>query len=77
MRHLLKDKLEEHGSTRDWSHITKQQGMFFFSGLTVEQCESLIRDHSVYVVKNGRMAVPGINEKNVDYVARCIHEVTK
>lgn len=77
MRHLLKSKLDEIGSSRDWSHVLKQQGMFFYSGLNVEQCESLIRDHSIYVVKNGRMAVPGINEKNVDYVARCLHHVTK
>lgn len=77
MRQLLKLKLAEVGSTHDWSHITRQQGMFFYSGLNVEQCETLIRDHSVYVVKNGRMAVPGVNEKNVDYVAKCIHDVTK
>ncbi|KAG5666522.1 hypothetical protein PVAND_014543 [Polypedilum vanderplanki] len=77
MRHLLKRKLEEIGSSHDWSHVLKQQGMFFYSGLSVEQCESLIRDHSIYVVKNGRMAIPGINEKNVDYVVKCLHEVTK
>lgn len=77
MRHLLKGKLEAIGSQHDWSHITKQQGMFFYSGLNLEQCEKLIRDHSIYVVKNGRIAVPGINENNVDYVAECIHHVTK
>lgn len=54
MRHLLKEKLDNIGSTRDWSHLVKQRGMFFFSGLSVDQCESLINDHSIYVVKNGR-----------------------
>lgn len=77
MRHLLKNKLEENGSTLDWSHLVKQKGMFFFSGLDVKQCESLINDHSIYVVKNGRFAVPGINEHNVDYLAKCLHDVTK
>jgi aspartate aminotransferase, mitochondrial len=77
MRHLLKQKLEENGSIRDWNHLIKQKGMFFYSGLTVEECESLINDHSIYVVKNGRFAVPGINEHNVDYLAKCLHLVTK
>ncbi|XP_070508487.1 aspartate aminotransferase, mitochondrial-like [Chironomus tepperi] len=77
MRELLTMKLKACGSSHDWSHIMKQQGMFFFSGLTVEQCEKLINEHSIYVVKNGRMAIPGINENNVDYVAECLHHVTK
>lgn len=77
MRELLMTKLQDCGSNRDWSHLVKQKGMFFFSGLSVEQCERLINDHSIYVVKNGRMAVPGINEYNVDYLARCLHLVTK
>lgn len=77
MRQLLAQKLDETGSTRDWSHLLKQRGMFFFSGLNVEQCEKLINDYSIYVVKNGRLAVPGINENNIDYLAHCLHQVTK
>lgn len=77
MRQLLTDKLRECGSSRDWSHLTQQKGMFFYSGLSVQQCERLINDHSIYVVKNGRIAVPGINENNVDYLAQCMHHVTK
>lgn len=46
MRQLLSRKLIEFGSTHDWSHLMKQKGMFFFSGLSVKQCESLINDHS-------------------------------
>lgn len=69
MRHLLFHKLQENGSSRDWSHLIKQRGMFFFSGLSYDQCEDLINNHSIYVVKNGRIAVPGINHHNVDYIA--------
>lgn len=29
------------GSTRDWSHITKQIGMFCYSGLNPEQVSSV------------------------------------
>lgn len=77
MRELLTVRLKATGTSRDWNHIMKQQGMFLYSGLSVDQCEKLIRDHSIYVVKNGRMAMPGINENNVDYVAECLHQVTK
>lgn len=77
MRQLLFTKLNDSGSSRDWSHLVKQRGMFFYSGLNVSQCESLINDHSIYLVKNGRMSVPGINENNVDYLAHCLHNVTK
>lgn len=77
MRKLLAKKLQETGSTRDWSHLLMQNGMFFFSGLSIEQCEKLINEHSIYVVKNGRLAVPGINETNVDYLAHCLHQVSK
>ncbi|CRL07960.1 CLUMA_CG020839, isoform A [Clunio marinus] len=77
MRQVLLDKLHQNGSSRDWSHLMKQKGMFFYSGLSVEQCEQLINEHSIYVVKNGRMSVCGINEHNVDYLAHCLHKVTK
>jgi aspartate/tyrosine/aromatic aminotransferase len=46
MRQLLSKKLVECGSIQDWSHLTKQKGMFFYSGLSVHQCESLINEHS-------------------------------
>lgn len=77
MRQLLTKKLHDTGTSRDWKHLLMQKGMFFYSGLSVEQCEKLINDHSVYVIRNGRIAVPGINEQNVDYVAHCLHQVTK
>ena len=31
MREMLKSRLETLGSTRDWSHVTKQIGMFCFT----------------------------------------------
>ena len=37
MRALLREGLKAAGSTKDWSHITSQIGMFCFSGMTTEQ----------------------------------------
>lgn len=41
MRTLLRKSLAEAGSSRDWSHITSQIGMFCFSGMTPEQVRSV------------------------------------
>ena len=37
MRDLLVSKLAAAGSTRDWSHITDQIGMFCYTGLDKDQ----------------------------------------
>ena len=42
MREQLVENLADLGSTRDWSHVTNQIGMFCFSGLTPDQvCRAL------------------------------------
>ena len=37
MRTMLKNNLKKEGSTRNWSHITEQIGMFCFTGLNKDQ----------------------------------------
>ena len=37
MRAQLKDLLAKEGSTRNWEHITKQIGMFCFTGISPQQ----------------------------------------
>ena len=37
MRAQLEDRLKKEGSSRNWSHITKQIGMFAFTGLDTAQ----------------------------------------
>ena len=51
--------------------------MFAFSGLTPEQCDRLKNEYHIYVVRNGRISIAGLNSKNMDYVAKAIHEITK
>lgn len=77
MRHLLKQKLTEAGSTRNWDHLTSQTGMFCFSGFSEKQSKELMENYSVYILSNGRLSIPGISTKNVEYLASCIHNVTK
>ena len=77
MRKSLKQKLEEIGSKINWEHLTKQKGMFSFTGLNPEQCDRLKNEFHIYIVRSGRMSVPGLNPSNLEYVAKAFHEVTK
>ena len=65
------------GSSRNWSHIEKQIGMFAFTGLTTEQVEQLRKEYSIFMTKDARMSVAGLSTHNVEYVAKAMHSVTK
>lgn len=77
MRTQLRDNLKKEGSTKDWSHITDQIGMFCFTGMTPDQVGKLMKEHSVYLTKDGRIAIVGITSKNVGYLAQAMHQATK
>uniref|UniRef100_A0A7I4XWJ8 Aspartate aminotransferase n=1 Tax=Haemonchus contortus TaxID=6289 RepID=A0A7I4XWJ8_HAECO len=77
MRKQLRDLLAKEGSKRNWQHITDQIGMFCFTGINPQQVEKLIKEHSVYLTKDGRISVAGISSNNVGYFARALHAVTK
>ena len=77
MRQALRAALEKSGVKGDWSHITKQIGMFSFTGLTEKQVEQMIKKHAIYMTKDGRISVCGINTKNVEYIASAIKDVVE
>lgn len=77
MREKLVSYLKQHGSKRDWSHITNQIGMFCFSGLTPQQVDRLASEFHIYLTRNGRISIAGVTSKNVEYLAKSMHEVTK
>jgi len=77
VRSKLVDELKALGSTRDWRHITDQIGMFCFTGMTPQQVDRIIAEHSVYLTKNGRISMAGVTSKNVAYLAKAMHSVTK
>lgn len=76
MRNLLAQKLKDAGAG-DFDFITKQNGMFSFSGLTKPQVDKLRDEYGIYIVGTGRMCVAGINDDNVDYLADAIAKVVK
>ena len=77
MRQLLVKTLKEKGVPGDYSFITRQRGMFSFSGLTPEQVEALKKKFAIYIVGSGRINVAGITEQNVGPLCDAIADVVK
>jgi aspartate aminotransferase, cytoplasmic len=77
MRKALRRKLEELGTPGTWKHITDQIGMFSFTGLTEKQVLRIREDAHVYMTKNGRVSMAGLNTGNVEYVAKAIDRVVR
>ena len=75
MRQALVDGLKAAGVQRDMSFITKQIGMFSYSGLTKDQMVRLRNEFGVYGTDTGRMCVAALNSKNVAYVCESIAKV--
>ncbi|KAK4398147.1 Aspartate aminotransferase, mitochondrial [Sesamum angolense] len=77
MRTALRETLEKLGSPLPWEHVTKQIGMFCYSGMTPEQVDRLTKEYHIYMTRNGRISMAGVTTGNVGYLANAIHEVTK
>lgn len=77
MRKALRSKLEEMGTPGTWNHITDQIGMFSFTGLSEKQVLELRDVSHVYMTKNGRISMAGLNSHNIDYFAKAVDKVVK
>ena len=74
-RQLFVDAMKDRVPDRDFSFISRQRGMFSFSGLTPDQVQQLRTKYSIYIVGSGRINVASLTEKNIDYVSQSIAEV--
>jgi aspartate aminotransferase len=75
MRSLFVHTLAEKGADRDFSFITRQRGMFSYSGLTKDHVAKLRDKHAVYIVGSGRINVAGMTEANMDKLCEAIVDV--
>ena len=75
MRELFVKTLKQKGAKGDFSFITKQNGMFSFSGLTKEQVQKLREKYSIYIVGSGRINVAGMTADNMDRICEAIAAV--
>lgn len=77
MRQALYDNIKKQGSPHNWEHIIRQIGMFAYTGVNKDQVKRLKSEFHVYLTDDGRISISGLNTKNVEYVAKAFHEVTK
>ena len=77
MRAALARGLVEAGAPIDPSFVTRQRGMFSYSGLSKAQMQSLRDTHGVYGLDSGRICVAALNEGNLARVVDAITAVAK
>ncbi len=75
MRQKLVQGLKAAGVQQDMGFITRQIGMFSYSGLSKDQMVRLRNEFGIYGTDTGRMCVAALNEKNLDYVCASIAKV--
>ena len=74
VRDKFVEELANAGVPGDYSFIRDQRGMFSFSGLNEETVGKLRNQHSIYIVKSGRINVAGINDTNIARLCAAIGE---
>ncbi len=75
MRKGLVDKLAARGAAQDFSFVTRQRGMFSYTGLSAAQVDRLMSAYGIYAVSTGRICLAALNTRNIDYVADAIAAV--
>jgi len=76
-RAALAEGLTSRGVPMDCSFMTRQKGMFSFSGLTKDQVEFLKKEKAIYIVGSGRINVAGLTHGNLGYVCDAVAEAMK
>ncbi|MBB1441293.1 aspartate/tyrosine/aromatic aminotransferase, partial [Shewanella sp. SG41-4] len=75
MRSLFVESLKAEGVKQDFSFISRQNGMFSFSGLNKSQVARLKDEFAIYIVGSGRISVAGLTKNNIPAVCKAIAQV--
>jgi aromatic-amino-acid transaminase len=70
-------RLRAAGVTDELDYITRQKGMFSYSGLGKEQMQRLRNEFGVYGLDSGRICVAAINSRNIDAVVAALAQVMR
>jgi len=76
-RAALAEGLTARGVPMDCSFMTRQKGMFSFSGLTKDQVTFLKVEKAIYIVGSGRINVAGLTHGNLGFVCDAVAEAMK
>lgn len=77
MRKALKAELDRLQTPGNWDHVTGQIGMFSFTGISEKQVLAIREKWHVYMTKNGRISMAGLNTGNVKYFAQALDDVVR
>lgn len=77
LRALFVDGLAKAGVSQDFSFLTRQNGMFSFSGLTPVEVDRLREEHSIYMVRSGRINVAGMREATMARLCAAVASVVR
>lgn len=65
------------GRPGGWNHLGEESGLFSYTSLLPEQIKLLESGHHVYLPENGRINISGLNENNIERVARAFDAVIR
>jgi aspartate aminotransferase len=77
MREKLYNRLVELKTPGSWEHIKSQIGMFSFTGLSPEQVDNLGKYAHIWMTRDGRISMAGLNDHNIDYFAENVSKAIK
>lgn len=77
VRTKLRASLEARMPEKDWSFVTSQIGMFSFTGLKPAQVDNMTNKWAVFMTKDGRISLAGLNLAKCDYLADAIVDSLK
>jgi len=77
MRVALRDQLAAAGLQQDLGFITRQKGMFSYSGLSKPQMQRLRDEFGIYGVDSGRICVAALNRNNLGATVAAILAVSR
>lgn len=77
MRQALVERLQAAGVAGELDYITRQKGMFSYSGLSAAQMQRLRSEFGVYGLDSGRICVAALNSGNIDRVVAAVAQVMR
>lgn len=77
MRRTFVNKMSEKAPNSGFGYIVDQKGMFSYLTLSADQIQTLINDHSIFFMGNGRVNMAGLTDANIDYVTDAIASLFK
>jgi aromatic-amino-acid transaminase len=77
MRELFVKGLADQGVKDDFSFITRQNGMFSYTGFSKDVVQKMRDEYSIYIVGSGRVCLAAMNEKNIPVICQALATVLK